>query len=296
MKKQRSTRMNDYDNTWTENMLVLDRTKDTTVTDISYPFALDELLCRQTGEGGPSVFHLWSHPRAFVMGARDSRLPGASKAANWLENEGYEVLVRHSGGAAVPLDAGVINLSLIMPMSGIFAYGFRDDFERMYALIRRTVEAFHYKIDKGEVQGSYCPGEYDLHIDGFKFCGIAQRRQKNAMIIQAFVVVEGSGAARAERVKAFYDIAGVGAEPGAYPIIVPASMRSLQESSDVGFGGTDAFASAVVRTLGEFQATLPNSNIASNHTLRLPEPQTVLDMCEQLRQRYPILAYRMEQV
>jgi octanoyl-[GcvH]:protein N-octanoyltransferase len=286
--------MNDYEYTWTKNMLVLDRTKDTAITDISYPFALDELLCRQTGEGGPSVCHLWRHPRAFVMGARDSRLPEAATAARWLEDEGYDMLVRHSGGAAVPLDAGVINLSLIMPMTDKYAFGFRDDFERMYALIRRTVEAFHYTIHKGEVQGSYCPGEYDLHIDGFKFCGIAQRRQKNAMIIQAFVLVEGSGAARAKMAKAFYERASVGAEIGAYPIIVPESMRSLQERSDAGFGGTNAFTSAVVRTLGEFQATLPNSTVAANSTLQLPEPRSILDMCERLRQRYPIPGYRME--
>jgi octanoyl-[GcvH]:protein N-octanoyltransferase len=286
--------MNDHDYSWTKNMLVLDRTKDIAVTDISYPFALDELLCRQTGEGGPPVCHLWRHPRAFVMGPKDSRLPGAAKAVRWLEDEGYAVMVRNSGGAAVPLDTGVINLSLIMPMPAKYAYGFRDDFERMYLLIRRTVEAFHFKINKGEVQGSYCPGEYDLHIDGYKFCGIAQRRQIKAMIIHAFVLVEGSGAVRAETVKAFYEQAGEGAQPGTYPIIVPESMRSLQERSVPGHGGADAFASEVIKTLSEFQATLPNSAAATSNTLRLPDPRSVQDMCERLRQRYPIPGYRTE--
>ena len=32
-----------------------------------------------------------------------------------LRSLGYDTAVRHSGGAAVPLDAGVVNLSLILP-------------------------------------------------------------------------------------------------------------------------------------------------------------------------------------
>ena len=56
---------------------MLDRTDDLSHQDVLYHFALDELLCRQTGEGGPAICHLWRHPRAFVMGVRDSRLPQA---------------------------------------------------------------------------------------------------------------------------------------------------------------------------------------------------------------------------
>ncbi|WP_239616293.1 lipoate--protein ligase family protein [Cohnella mopanensis] len=282
---------------------ILDRTRETTHRDISYPFALDELLGRQTGAGGPSVCHLWRHPRAFVIGSKDSRLPGAAEAIRWLEAQGYSVLVRHSGGAAVPLDPGVVNLSLILPIRAMADQGFHADFERMYALIRRTLSEYGCMVDKGEVAGSYCPGDYDLQIDGLKFCGIAQRRQVRAMIIQAFVIVKGSGSERAELVREFYNRAGVGAKPDDYPVVRPEVMTSLQERTVTGLGGAEDFADAIVRNLRESQPVISGSDAAhpihmpegtaivgsdAAHLFRMPDDTEIAEMCEQLRQRYPL--------
>ncbi len=287
--------MSEHEFKWAENMLLLDRTEELADRDISYSFAMDELLCKQVGEGAQPICHIWRHPRAFVMGNRDSRLPEAADAVRRLESEGYEVLVRHSGGAAVPLDSGVVNLSLIMPTSGKSAYGgFRDDFERMFALISRTLGGSGRTINRGEVAGSYCPGDYDLHIDGFKFCGIAQRRQVKSNIIQAFVLVEGSGIARAELVKEFYDHAGVGAKPDAYPRIVPSTMASLEERSVIanvrgGIGGSVIpFRDAIHRTFSEISsisATSANAELVKNC---LPHPDVIRNMADLLRSRYPL--------
>jgi octanoyl-[GcvH]:protein N-octanoyltransferase len=84
---------------------------------------------------------------------------------------------------------------------------FNHDFERMYELISLALSFTGCRVDKGEIAGAYCPGDYDLSIDGRKFCGIAQRRQAKALIVQAFVVAEGSGSERAAMVRAFYDAA-----------------------------------------------------------------------------------------
>jgi octanoyl-[GcvH]:protein N-octanoyltransferase len=232
------------------------------------------------------VCHLWRHPRAFVIGSKDSRLPGAAGAVKWLERQGYSVLVRNSGGAAVPLDQGVVNVSLILPIDAQIPQGFYADFERMYSLIRRTLSAFGCEITRGEVAGSYCPGDYDLQVDGLKFCGIAQRRQVRAMIIQAFVIAEGSGSERAELVKAFYDRAGVGAEPEDYPFVRPEVMTSLQERGIVGVNGVEAFAEAITRNLRE---GLPEHATANPLLLlRLPERATIEESSRLLRQRYPL--------
>ncbi|WP_256758546.1 lipoate--protein ligase family protein [Cohnella sp. WQ 127256] len=284
----------EYEVSEVSHIHILDRTQEVAHSDVAYPFALDELLGRQTGAGGPSVCHLWRHPRAFVIGTKDSRLTGAAEAVRWLKDRGYDVLVRNSGGAAVPLDLGVINVSLIMPIDEKDTRGFHADFERMYVMIRQALAGHGYSIQRGEVVGSYCPGDYDLHIEGLKFCGIAQRRQVRAMIIQAFIIVEGSGAARAELVKAFYDRAGVGADSGEYPQVEPHVMTSLQERTSVRIGESGAFAglldsgaftSAVIRTLQEQQFT---DSYAANrtHRLILPEQAVIEDMCAKLRQRY----------
>ncbi len=98
-----------------ERIVLLDRSGHTEPFPVLLPFAVEELLCRKVAGGFPPVVHLWRHPRALVMGLRDSRLPKAAEAQKWLEAQGYQAAVRNSGGAAVPLDLGVVNVSLILP-------------------------------------------------------------------------------------------------------------------------------------------------------------------------------------
>lgn len=297
---------------WAKKMIVLDRTSELEGEALD-AFAIDELLGRRVGEGAAPVCHLWRHPRAFAMGSKDGRLPRAAEATRLLMDAGYEPLVRGSGGAAVPLDEGVVNVSLVMPLTGAFAFGFRDDFARMADLIKRAMAGYGLTVRHGEVEGSYCPGEYDLHIDGFKFCGIAQRRQVKAMIVTAFVNVAGSGDARAAQVRAFYDVAGVGAEPGAYPDVVAGRVTSLEER---GFAGEDAgaatgpgmgenpgaeavtenlvaaFVDAVVSTLRRWQRELDAADgavtAANDAAPALPDKQEIADMREKLAARYPL--------
>ncbi|MCC3376095.1 lipoate--protein ligase family protein [Cohnella sp. REN36] len=270
---------------WLASLAVLDRTSELAGRDAMYAFALDELLCKRAGTGGPPVCHLWRHPRAFVLGLKDSRLPGAAKAADMLAEAGYEAVVRHSGGAAVPLDAGVVNVSLILPKAEAADLRFHGDFERMYALVNLALTKLGCRADKGEIAGSYCPGDYDLSIGGRKFCGIAQRRQVRSYIVQAFVVAEGSGEARAEEVAAFYRLAGEGAEPGAYPAIVPDRTASLEELAGLAPGsGASAFAEAVKTTIREHR-------VAAGLSAALPEADrptddAILEAVDALRARY----------
>lgn len=235
---------------WAKGMRVLDRLADWRGRSAGYAFAVDELLGRAVGAGAPAICHLWRHPRAMVIGAGDGRLPGAAAGVQWLEAHGIEAHLRNSGGAAVPLDLGVVNVSLIMPLSAPSAYGFRDDFERMYALMRLALAPLGVEVIRGEVAGSYCPGDYDLQVEGRKFCGIAQRRQVKAIIVQAFVNVEGPAAERAELARGFYDRAGAGAEPGAYPHVQPARMASLAECGAALPAGARTFAAAIAAALG----------------------------------------------
>jgi octanoyl-[GcvH]:protein N-octanoyltransferase len=206
--------------------------------DILFPYAWDEWLCRQLTIESPSYLHIWQHPRAFVLGLRDRQLPYVDQAIEWLESEGYTVAVRNSGGAAVPLDHGVVNISLIAPKP-YRSLNFRDDFETMIQLIRLSLVTWTSHIEVGEINGGYCPGDYDLSLNGLKFCGIAQRRQANGFVVQAFVNVEGSGSKRANLVRTFYDLASNGEYSAAYPAIEETKTSSLQQL--VGLPSSQAF-------------------------------------------------------
>ncbi|MGM1045526.1 MAG: lipoate--protein ligase family protein [Bacillota bacterium] len=270
-------------------ILLLDRSQDLTEPDVLYSFALDELLCRQTGGGGPAICHLWRHPRAFVMGVRDSRLPKAQESEHQLRDLGYDTAIRHSGGAAVPLDPGVVNLSLILPLGENRHHNqdFHQDFEIMVHLIREALRDTGYTVDTGEIAGAFCPGAYDLSIGGRKFCGIAQRRQNKSFIIQAFIIAESSGAERAGLVRSFYDGAAADADPAHYPLVQPESTASLQELAELGPHAAAMFTESVKKVIRQWQAAMDPADIASAASkLDLPTPDDVREMARSLRQRY----------
>ncbi|MFD0617133.1 biotin/lipoate A/B protein ligase family protein [Paenibacillus sp. GCM10027629] len=270
------------------NMLLLDRTNDLNEPNVLYPFALDEILCRQTGRGGPAICHLWRHPNAFVLGLRDSRLPQVADAWAWLEDQGRSTAVRNTGGAAVPLDLGVINISLILPKTAATERHFHNDFEQMYALIREALQATGALVEKGEIQGAFCPGDFDLSIDGRKFCGIAQRRQSHAYIVQAFVIAEGSGQARTQLTRGFYDRATVGGDSAQldFPLVEASSTASLQELTTIGADASRVFTDAVKQVIRSLQTT-EGMQMASS-TLSLPSPDVVHAMAKTLSERYGI--------
>lgn len=268
------------------DILLLDRTNELAEPDMLYAFALDELLCRSTGKGGPSICHIWRHPRGFVMGLKDSRLPGAAEAERYLQLQGWSTAVRNSGGAAVPLDLGVINISLIMPKASVDSFHFHNDFERMYGLISEALKATGRQVDKGEIRGAYCPGEYDLSINGYKFCGIAQRRQTHAFIVQAFIVAEGTGQERTKQVREFYEQASNGADTLDYPAVTDESTASLQELTNLGEAAGEAFVRAVKQVITSQQTE--DGLAAAQEKLVLPTHEQILAMAKVLRERYAI--------
>ncbi|MEK3884333.1 lipoate--protein ligase family protein [Paenibacillus sp. PL2-23] len=258
---------------------VLDRMNELGGSDPLYAFALDELLCRRAGQGGPALCHIWRHPQAFVLGSQDVRLPYAREAMEWLASHGWPVVVRNSGGAAVPLDGGVVNLSLICPNAGEGHAGYRYDFESMFMLISGALSGTGQVVQKGLIEGAYCPGDYDLSIHGRKFCGIAQRRQVHATIIQAFVVAEGSGSSRASFVRQFYDIASGGDHSLGHPLVDTQSTASLEELDALGPMGAFSFASAVKNVLASTGAAAYDASL-------LPNRQEIEDKIVSLRARY----------
>ncbi|OBR64102.1 ligase [Paenibacillus oryzae] len=267
-----------------KNILLLDRSSDLSQPDPLYAFAMDELLCRSAGNGGPAVCHLWRQPRAFILGSRDNRLPYADKAKQWLQANGWLVMVRNSGGAAVPLDGGVVNLSLILPKNESSEAGYNGDFETMYRLIARALQHTNKAVKKGEVQGAYCPGDFDLSIGGYKFCGIAQRRQVHAAIIQAFVVAEGSGRERAEFVRSFYNIASDNDNSLGHPIVTGESTASLEELTELGPQAAASFVQAVKDVIRQTQTTEGLREASAR--LRMPSSEDLQGMISQLRARY----------
>lgn len=262
--------------TWASDMIILDRSDQIEPIDPMRSFALDELLCKEAARSKLSICHIWRHPHAFVLGQRDYRLPYAKEAMDWLSSIGYMPMVRNSGGAAVPLDLGVVNLSLIFPIVSP-STSFHHDFARMTQLISEALAPVNAAVDVGEVSGAYCPGDYDMSINGLKFCGIAQRRQLHAFCVHAFVVADKKGSDRASLVRQFYDRAAIGAPEQSYPLVAEANTASLEELLGI---GTQAFITSIKECIRAYSSVLTTSSLI------LPNDEQVIEMAGRLRARY----------
>lgn len=193
-------------------------------------FAMDDTLCHLVGHRlSASTIRTWVHKESVVLGIQDHRLPFIEDGMKFLNQQGYTPIVRNSGGLAVVLDPGVLNISLVVseveqPLS------INAAFEMMVELIKWLLPEIAERIEAYEIVGSYCPGSYDLSIAGKKFAGISQRRMQGGVAVQIYLCVEGSGSERAELIKQFYEKSLRNEETKfQYPRIEPSVMASLQE-------------------------------------------------------------------
>lgn len=201
--------------------------------DALQSFAMDDTLCASVGSGySTATARSWVHHQTIVLGIQDTKLPFLEDGLHYLEQQGYRYIVRNSGGLAVVLDEGVLNLSLIFPDTdkGI---DINRGYDAMWSLIKLMFSDYEAVIDAREIIGSYCPGSYDLSIDGKKFAGISQRRIRKGVAVQIYLCVTGSGQERARHIQQFYEKARKGIETKwTYPDIYPEVMASLAELLD----------------------------------------------------------------
>ncbi|MFJ5759454.1 biotin/lipoate A/B protein ligase family protein [Neobacillus sp. NPDC093182] len=203
-------------------------------------FGIDDTLCASVGSGqAPATARTWVHHNTIVLGIQDTKLPFLKEGRQFLEAQGYQSIVRNSGGLAVVLDEGVLNISLILPEKekGI---DINRGYDTMWQLVQNMFADYRSTIEAREIVGSYCPGSYDLSIGGRKFAGISQRRLKKGVAVQIYLCVNGSGSERAQVIQQFYEIAKNEQHTKfTYPEIVPEVMASLSELLETPFTISD---------------------------------------------------------
>ncbi|MFJ7731284.1 biotin/lipoate A/B protein ligase family protein [Lysinibacillus sp. NPDC097231] len=196
-------------------------------------FATDDTLCQLVGQlASPPTIRTWVHDASVVLGIQDHRLPYVQQGMDLLKTRGYHPIVRNSGGLAVVLDEGVLNISIVLSEQ-TQALSIDDGYDVMVALVKGIFPEVADKIEAYEIVGSYCPGSYDLSIEGKKFAGISQRRLRQGVAVQIYLCIEGSGSERAALIRDFYEEGLRGEETKfTYPNIVPNVMASLSELID----------------------------------------------------------------
>ncbi|WP_404455823.1 biotin/lipoate A/B protein ligase family protein [Oceanobacillus kapialis] len=192
-------------------------------------FAVDDALALSVSdEQSPPVVRLWVHDETIVLGIPDGKLPYIEEGVSFLQHSGKNVVIRNSGGLAVALDKGVLNISLILP--GVKHISIHDCYEAMVSFVQYMLRDVTDAIEAYEIGDSYCPGDYDLSINGRKFAGISQRRVKDGAAIQIYLDVEGNSRERAQLIQQFYEVGKKDEETAfTYPNVDPNVMGSLSE-------------------------------------------------------------------
>ena len=191
------------------------------------PFALTDVLIETCGETNQPFLHFWQLESGMILGMKDTRLPHLADGLTSLAATGYHPVVRNSGGLGVVADAGILNVSLILPLQEQ-KLTTDEAYEKMYHLIQNAFP--EVVITPCEVATSYCPGEFDLSVAGQKIAGIAQRRIKKGVAIMLYLSVNGNQENRGKLVRNFYQ-AGLKEAFGTmgYPEVNPNSMANLEQ-------------------------------------------------------------------
>lgn len=223
-------------------------------------FAIDDALAISVSESlSPPLARFWVHDNTIVLGIQDTKLPYIADAINWLHKQGYQTVVRNSGGLAVALDEGVLNLSFVLPDAKHI--GIHEGYEAMVGFIQYLFRDLTNEIKAFEVTGSYCPGEYDLSIEGKKFAGISQRRVKDGFAVQIYLCIEGKGEKRAALIRDFYQIGRKQEQtPFQYPEIVPETMASLSQLLQVNLSVNET-SHRIRTTIEELGATIVTDDL-----------------------------------
>lgn len=152
------------------------------------------------------ILHFWTMQPTVIMGLKDKRLPELTAAIRAVQRYGYDYVLRNSGGLAVVADGGVLNVSLFSPLTTSI-----PSIEAAYAQMTSLVDAAwpELALQHYEITRSYCPGDYDLSVNGLKIAGIAQRRSTNALVTMLYLSVTGDQPMRGDLIRSFYR-AGLG--------------------------------------------------------------------------------------
>ncbi len=139
--------------------------------------AYERKLLSQIAEAGQGwVSSIWTTDQALIVPFSTTHEAGFKNAQQQMGEQGWPVLVRHTGGDVTPQSPGVINVSFV------FCVPRQDDFT-----IRKAYETFCQPILDylsqelrisgylSSIEGAFCDGAYNVVVAGQKLAGTAQR-------------------------------------------------------------------------------------------------------------------------
>lgn len=192
-------------------------------------FAYTNAFLHQLSQMKAPLLHFWTLEDTLILGLKDQRLPHLDSALQWLGDKPYHFFVRNSGGLAVVSDSGILNFSIFFPFH-LEDHELKIDeaYQRMTDVVAAAFPEI--KVEAGEIKHSYCPGSFDLSVNGKKIGGMSQRRNHDGTVVMLYIGVNGDQMSRGQMVRDFYS-RGLRDEENKwnFPDVWPAEMATLSD-------------------------------------------------------------------
>jgi len=164
-------------------------TSDCESGDPQIAIARDERLLEQVGAGdAPATLRIWQTRKSIAVPRHFSRVNGFDRAEKVLGNRGWPIVLRSSGGSAMPQGPGIVNISMIFPHDQSLSID--AVFRLLTDPLREFCDGLGISANVGSVPGSFCDGSYNLVVNKQKLAGTAQRRKKHAVLAHAALQVD----------------------------------------------------------------------------------------------------------
>lgn len=202
--------------------------KESLAYDNSFVRYLPPLNAQAETQASPvsTLFHWYPLDKpTILLGTKDTRLKAFDTAKAFLKDAGYQVIVRPHGGMAVVVDDGVVNLSLIQSMKDTYIE-IDTAYQAMTDFLCAALKPLGLTFENYEMVHSYCPGRFDININGQKVGGSAQKRFKEGITTAIYLSVNGNQDQRVQLIREFYRI---GQADASYPIVEEAAMTTLRD-------------------------------------------------------------------
>lgn len=175
------------------------------------------------------LLHFWTLEETVILGLKDQRLPHLATALDLLRHRHHHYFIRNSGGLAVVSDNGILNCSLFFPWHLEKQQLMIDEaYQRMVTVVQAAFPEL--AIETGKVTHSYCPGSFDVQVNGQKIGGISQRRNMAGVVVMLYLSINGNQLSRGELIRDFYT-AGLQSTPNKwyFPDVWPAAMTNISD-------------------------------------------------------------------
>lgn len=142
--------------------------------------ARDGLLGEAVARGdSPSLWRVWENAQSLVVSRQESNLASFEQAAQSMAAAAWPVVVRETGGSAVPHGPGILQLSMIMPRSVVMGFSTDAVYQLLSDPLQQTLSSFGISSQFGSVPDAYCDGRFNLVVAKKKIAGTAQAWRAN---------------------------------------------------------------------------------------------------------------------